>query len=106
MKTTNYSIIRFASLLASMAVLTLGLAACANSKTATADSTNTTKAAANASMGVVNARCPMRPDCETPPTVVNEWNGKQVGFCCKGCIASWNKLDDATKAERLSKVVR
>lgn len=59
---------------------------------------------ANASMGVVNTKCPMRPSSAVNPDgPTAEWNGQKVGFCCAGCANAWSKLDDAQKAERLAK---
>lgn len=58
----------------------------------------------NASMGVVNTHCAMRPGSPVNPDAPTaEWKGQKVGFCCPGCLSAWNKLDDAQKAEHLAK---
>lgn len=57
----------------------------------------------SASMGVVNAHCPMQPGSAVNPNAPTaEWQGKKVGFCCPGCANAWSKLSDAQKAERLA----
>lgn len=57
----------------------------------------------NASMGVVNTKCPMQPNSAVNPGAPTaEWKGQRIGFCCPGCANAWSKLDDAQKAERLA----
>lgn len=56
------------------------------------------------SMGLMNSKCPMKPDCPLPanaPTL--EYKGGKVGFCCKGCIGKWNALTDDQRASLLTK---
>ncbi len=87
---------RFA--LAFGAALTLALVGgCANNKNADA------APAKDASMGVVNKSCAMRPGSPVNPEVTDMWQGQKVGFCCPGCLSAWNKLDDAQKADHLAK---
>ena len=55
------------------------------------------------SMGIVNARCPMRPQDSVDPDVTVDYNGRKVGFCCYICVGKWKSLTDAQRDERLSK---
>ena len=59
---------------------------------------------AGCSDGFVNSVCPMmggKVDKEDP-SLVREWNGKKVGFCCPPCLEDWDELTDAEKAEKLA----
>jgi hypothetical protein len=38
-----------------------------------------------------------------PASLIREFNGQKVGFCCAGCPAQWDKLTDAQKQARLAK---
>lgn len=79
-------------LLAVSTVLTVGLGACAS----------TTAPTANA--GLLNAKCPMMPNCAKPLGVTTQYNAGLIGFCCGGCKAEWSQLDDETKAARFAAV--
>lgn len=82
-------------------LVALGLTGCANSKSSNKSDAQSAK---NASMGVVNTHCAMRPGSPVNPDAPTaEWKGQKVGFCCPGCLSAWNKLDDAQKAEHLAK---
>jgi len=39
-------------------------------------------------------------DADSPKA---EFEGSQVAFCCKNCLAKWNKLDEAGKKAALAK---
>ena len=58
---------------------------------------------------VVNDRCPIMGNkidpAKVPADLIVDFGGKKVGFCCAGCPAAWNKLDDAKKKEALDKVL-
>lgn len=56
-------------------------------------------------MGLMNSRCPMKPDCPLPasPATVN-FKGGKVGFCCKGCIDEWSQMNEAQQEKTLAKV--
>jgi hypothetical protein len=58
------------------------------------------------SMGLVNSRCPMMPNCGTKPSVANsvDYKGQKVGFCCGGCIGEWNQLSDSERDAKLAAV--
>lgn len=61
--------------------------------------------AKSGSMGLMNSKCPMKPDCPLPegaPTI--EYKGGKVGFCCKGCINKWNAATDDQRAVLLDNV--
>ncbi len=56
-------------------------------------------------MGLMNSRCPMKPDCPLPANPVTvEHKGGKVGFCCKGCIEEWSQMTGAQQEARLAKV--
>lgn len=84
--------------LATLALASLVLVGCAQNKQQAA-----AKPAANASMGIVNSKCPMMPEHAAGSSVTVDYNGQKVGLCCKGCISGWNKLTEAEKADRLAK---
>ena len=54
--------------------------------------------APRANMGVVNSTCPFsgRPVAGGP---VENYDGAQVGLCCNGCAAAWNKMTPEKKQE-------
>jgi len=58
---------------------------------------------------VVNDRCPIMggkvDPANVPANLIVEFEGKRVGFCCAGCPAAWEKLDDTKKKEALDKVL-
>ncbi len=86
-------------MIVSIVLAATGLAACNSSSKGTGSKDT-------ASMGVVNARCPMKPDCGKAPSAASSvsFKGEKVGFCCPGCIGEWNELSDQQKGERLAKV--
>ena len=47
-----------------------------------------------------NASCPMR-GRPIKPSLVREFQGQKVGFCCPGCIPAWEKLSEKDKAAKL-----
>jgi len=52
----------------------------------------------------VNTKCPIMGNAvdTEDPTLVREWNGKKVGFCCPPCLEEWDELTDAEKTEKLA----
>jgi hypothetical protein len=54
---------------------------------------------------MVNVKCPMMGSVlkadKLTPTLVREFKGRKVGFCCAGCLAPWAKLSDAEKEAKL-----
>lgn len=80
-------------LLAGTAVL---LTACQTKESTTQASMMNTSG--NVAMGAVNDTCPIMPSHEIDPAVtVQTADGKLVGFCCAGCINTWNKKSDAER---------
>jgi hypothetical protein len=81
--------------LAVLAVVVVGLGACASQNKA-------------GSPGVVNSKCPIKSDRPLPPldgqtqAVTADHKGQTVRFCCKGCVAKWEKLSEGDKDARLS----
>jgi hypothetical protein len=53
----------------------------------------------------VNEWCPMVPVDPVDPTVVVEYKGQKVSFCCEGCRPKWGKLTDAERDVALAKAV-
>ncbi len=55
-----------------------------------------------------NIRCPIMGSPINPEKVtkdlIREYKGQKVAFCCAGCPAAWDKLTDARKNAKLSKV--
>lgn len=60
----------------------------------------TTKPAAFA-----NVTCPIMGSkidpAKVPASLVREYKGKKIAFCCGGCPAQWDKLSDAEKDAKL-----
>lgn len=76
------------------------LGGCSNSD-ATPDRTST----APAKSPYVNTRCPIMDSPIEPakvkPSLVREYKGQKVAFCCAGCPATWDKLSDSEKQAKL-----
>ena len=57
---------------------------------------------------VVNAACPMMgtviDPANVPDSLIREFEGKKVGFCCAGCPVAWDKLSDEDKRRKLAGV--
>jgi hypothetical protein len=55
---------------------------------------------------VVNATCPMMgtviDPANVPDSLIREFEGKKVGFCCAGCPAAWDKLEGEAKRQKLA----
>jgi len=58
-----------------------------------------------ANMGVVNSTCPFsgRPVAGGP---VENYDGTQVGLCCNGCAAAWNRMTPEKKQEYIDSQVK
>jgi hypothetical protein len=67
-------------------------------------------AAATAEPKYANDRCPISGLAIDPAKVtdslVREYKGQRVAFCCGSCPAAWDKLTDAQKDAKLQAVVR
>ena len=54
----------------------------------------------------VNTVCPIMGNQIDPKEVdaslVKDFNGKKVAFCCPPCLEEWDELTDAEKGEKLS----
>ncbi len=64
------------------------------------------KMAATMSSPILNTTCPMMSDMEIDEEETVDYGAGRVAFCCGGCAAKWNSLDDAGKAEALGRVRR
>jgi membrane fusion protein, copper/silver efflux system len=55
----------------------------------------------------INPRCPIMNTpidaANVPDTLIREYKGHKVAFCCPGCPDQWDKLSDAEKDRRLIK---
>jgi len=60
-------------------------------------------------VAVVNGKCPMMGDTlnktAVPDTMVRDYKGQKVGFCCPPCMPKWDKLSDEDKAAKLAVAV-
>ena len=57
---------------------------------------------------LANSRCPIMGSPIKPESVTanltRDYKGQQIGFCCAGCPAAWDKLTDAEKQAKLNAV--
>src|SRR5204862_727250 len=61
-----------------------------------------TPAPTKASMGVMNSKCPMQGEAVDKDDPTLDYKGGKVAFCCKGCMAKFNKLSDTDKAAKVA----
>jgi hypothetical protein len=54
---------------------------------------------------IVNSKCPILgtklDPAKVPDSLIREYKGQKVGFCCDGCPPAWDKLSDAEKDAKL-----
>ncbi len=59
----------------------------------------------DSTVAFVNDRCPIMGSTieadKVPASLVRDYKGKRVAFCCGGCPGQWDKLSDAQKDEEL-----
>lgn len=55
-----------------------------------------------AAIATANQYCPIMGGKVSTAGGTAEWNGQTIGFCCAGCIDSWQALSDEEKAEKLA----
>lgn len=57
--------------------------------------------AQDARVAVINSVCPIAGDDfgerTAPRTLTRTWKGQTIGFCCRGCLPGFDRLDDAGK---------
>ncbi|MDP6046336.1 MAG: hypothetical protein QGH94_11695 [Phycisphaerae bacterium] len=57
-------------------------------------------------VAVVNVKCPLMGDklnqAAVPETMVREFNGQKIGFCCPPCMPKWDALSEEDKATKLA----
>ena len=67
-------------------------------------------APATAPPGVVNSRCPIMGNkidpANVPASLIVEYKGQKIGFCCPMCPPAWNKLGDADKDKKLAEAMK
>jgi hypothetical protein len=60
-----------------------------------------TTAATNQPVKVINTMCPIGGDEfgsePHPASLSRQWKGKEIGFCCKNCVAKFDKMTDAQR---------
>ena len=68
------------------------------------------EAASEAEAGVVNVTCPIMVDSpissDVPASLIREFQGQKVGFCCGGCPGKWDALSDSQKTAKLQPTLR
>lgn len=64
---------------------------------ACAGTTNTPPVSAN-----INTQCLVSGEALDANSPTVDYMGKKVGFCCKNCIAKWEKMSDADKQAKLA----
>jgi hypothetical protein len=77
------------------AVLALG--ACASNSKTQAENEAVCKAVKPGTVTSVNSYCVIMLDDPVDPTVVRDFKGQTVGFCCSGCLKKWDAMSDAQK---------
>lgn len=80
------------------AILTaLSLAACASTAKTEAEDEAMCKEVKPGTVTTVNHYCVIMLEDPVNPTVVREYKGQRVGFCCKGCLGKWDAMSDSQK---------
>ncbi len=55
--------------------------------------------------GIINSTCPIMKSkidpTKVPESLTRKWKGQTVGFCCAGCPAAWDKLNETEKDKKL-----
>ena len=54
-----------------------------------------------ATMGAANTVCPVSGEPVDAAIQTVSFQGKEIGFCCNGCVGKFNKMTDAEKAAAL-----
>ena len=58
---------------------------------------------------IVNARCPIMGSrintTKVSASLTRMYDGRRVAFCCAGCPGTWDQLDDAQKAAKLTSAI-
>ena len=56
----------------------------------------------------INSRCPIMGSPidrdRVDPSLIRDYNGQKIAFCCGGCPSAWDKLTDTQKQVKLSGV--
>jgi len=62
-----------------------------------------------ATVTVVNSKCPIMGTAldrtKVPPSLVVDFEGQKVGFCCAMCPARWRALSDDEKRAKLAAAI-
>lgn len=80
----------------------LAIAGCKSDQDMNQDSANAV------SMGAVNSVCPIMPSHSVNPNTSEYamYNGHKIGFCCGGCINTWENKTAAEKDAFLAQYVK
>jgi hypothetical protein len=53
----------------------------------------------------VNEYCPVQLADPVDPTIVREWKGQKVSFCCDGCLPAWEEMTEKQRDTALAAAV-
>ena len=88
--------IRTITLVSALAAV-VALGAChGNTKTAAEDQ-SMCKAVKPGTVTSVNYYCVVMLEDPVDPSVMRDYKGQTVGFCCPGCLKKWDAMTDAQK---------
>lgn len=101
---------RLPLVLTAAATLTAGVVGCASS-TDTAASNGASNGAstggeARLASGPVNTVCPIGGHEVNPEIGTVMFQGKEVAFCCEGCLEAWPEMSDDDRSEALASVMQ
>jgi hypothetical protein len=57
---------------------------------------------AKASMGLMNSKCPMQGEPVDKDDPTTDYKGGKVAFCCKNCMAKFQKLTPEQQAQKVA----
>lgn len=84
-----------------MFILSLSAAAISGCSEAPIEVSNSAGAAE-----IVNSVCPIMGNAveakDLDASLIKDWNGKKVGFCCPPCLEEWDELSDSEKADKIA----
>jgi hypothetical protein len=96
--------IALVALLTATALLVSGLTGCQEEESAE----TTDRPDASAETAYVNNYCPIMQQNKisgnVPDSLVTEFKGQKVAFCCAGCPAAWEELSEQEKIAKLQAV--
>jgi len=97
--------VRSGSVLATLCLagaVVIGLAGCESAD----NGAEMAATAPDASMGVINERCPMMGTPVSESVATAEYKGYTIGFCCDGCPDAWERKSAEEKDEMLAQMLQ